>query len=288
MWLLTGEIISDGNYIPKPYNQRMLFEKIFRKRVLCYVLVFDQVEIIRKSLTFLSEHANALEIIVIENPSPNSAEIGKIVSKLGEAGKVARHYLFSTNITGRAYDMVIQHEAERVSKARFVMITDGDLTCSEPDWLDEEMAILKNSEVFACGVSLDMSNLPIKAFPSSVNWIPKDISTQPSYFEALTGGHLLLLRGRDLSGFMDWKQRNNRHFLDSDMHDYCYKVLSKRWARTKRSTAYHWTWDLYQDTNHPYTALKTNKSFDDTWRHNQSAEYSLTVFRPGTSTNQPA
>lgn len=251
---------------------------LFKKRILCYVIIFDQFEIIKKSLDFLAQYADRLDLVIIENPSTHTPEIKKLVDGYGHQGLVKRYYLFDQNITGMAYDIVITKELPLISKSRYVMITDGDLTCDDQNWLDEEIAILaQHTDVFACGVSLDMSNLPLKNFPEAKSWIPPDAQEFDDYYEPVTGtgGHLLLMHGKGMAGFMRWKDENNVHFLDSNMHRYCREVLNKKWARTKRAQAYHLTWDLYQDKNHAYTKFKTSKSFDDMWRHKQATSFKL-------------
>ena len=252
---------------------------MFRRKIPCYVLIFDQLDIIKSSLNFLSKYSNRLDLIVIENPSPNTAKIKKLVDSLGQSGLVKRYYLFDKNITGNAYDTVLTKELDEIKKSPFVLITDGDLMADNPGWLDEEISILKKHKgVFACGVSLDMSNLPLASFPSAKNWIPKDIAEHKDYFEALTGGHLLLVRGKEFYDFMKWKDKNNLYFVDGFMHKYCYEILNKRWSRTKKSKARHLTWDLYLDKDHAYTKLKTEKSFHETWYHRRGASYSLTNY----------
>jgi len=248
-------------------------------KIPCYVLVFDQLSIIEKSLEFLTRFGDRLELVVIENPSRQSPAIGQLIDRYGRQGLVKRYYRFDANITGMAYDIVITQELPHIKRSPYVMITDGDLTASGSAWLEEELSILKkNPDVFACGVSLDMSNLPLKAFPEASSWIPPDRAEYPDFYEATTGGHLLLMRGQGLYEFMGWKEQTGLHFLDGSMHRYCYEVLGAKWARTKRNTAYHLTWDLYQDKKHRYTKLKTAKTFDETWRHRESAPYTLTEY----------
>lgn len=257
----------------------MLLGKSRSSKILCYVLIFDQHAIIKKSLDFLVKYADRLDLVVIENPSLETPLISKMIEEYGRQGLIKRYYQFDQNITGMAYDLVITKEIRSIKKTPLVLITDGDLTCQTKSWLDEEINILdKHSDVFACGVSLEMSNLPLRAFPEAKGWIPADIETYEDFHEACTGGHLLLMRGKGLFGFMRWKQKNKIHFLDSNMHRYCYQELHKKWARTKHSKAYHLTWDLYQDKNHPYTKLKSDKSFDETWRHQNRASYTLTEY----------
>ncbi|HSX29869.1 MAG TPA: hypothetical protein VLE73_04905 [Candidatus Saccharimonadales bacterium] len=250
-----------------------------KKKILCYVLVFDQVDIIKKCLTFLSKYSDRLDLIVLENPSKNTPVIKNIVENMGKQGHVKRYYLFDENITGIAMMTVLNKEQALVKKSAYTIISDGDLVSSDADWLDEEVGILKhNPDVLACGISLDMSNLPLKTYPESTGWIPPDISEKPDYYEAVTGGHLLMLRGRDFSDYIDWKNSSGADHIDSIMHKYCYETKHKKWARTKKSKAYHLTWDLYADKNHPYTKFRSKKTFKETWHHTQTATYTVTDF----------
>lgn len=250
-----------------------------KKKIPCYVLVFDQFSIIKRSLDFLTAYADRLDIIVIENPSPATPEIQAYVDTLGKSRLIKRYYLFERNITSNAYKIVINREIESVRKSKFVIITDGDLVVEHGDWLKEEEMVLKqHPNVFACGVTLDMANLPIRAFPSANTWVPPDIAAHPDFFEAHTGGHLLLMRGTELAACVEWMNAQKHHFVDSDLHWYCHNVANKIWARTKETKAYHLTWDLYQDSNHPYTQLKTTKNHQDIWYHGIEADFSLTEY----------
>jgi hypothetical protein len=243
------------------------------------VLVYDQVEIIRKSLEFLSLYADALEIVVIENPSENSYQIKELVDLLGRQKLIARHYLFDENITGNAYGIVLDAELKRIRKCQYVVLTDGDLTSNHSDWLHEEVGIMKkHKEVFACGISLEMTNLPLATYPEAIDWIPPDIAIEKDFYEAYTGGHLLIFRSKELISFMVWRTLNKLSFVDGEMHRYCYEILGKKWARTKISRAYHHTWDLYADKKHPYTQRRANKSFSETWYHTKVSKYTCTLY----------
>lgn len=250
-----------------------------RRKILCYVLVFDQVEIIKKSLDFLTKYANRLEIVVVENPSTNTPEIKQYVEELGKKKLIKRYYLFKENITSNAVITVFNKELELIKARPYVIITDGDLVSSDKYWLDEELHIMKHHpDIFACGISLDMSNLPIAAFPEAANWIPPDKSEAADYYEAPTGGHLLMMRGEEFYEYSRWKDINDVQHIDSEMLKYCYNTLNKKWARTKRSKAYHLTWDLYADKNHPYTKFRSKNSFKGTWYHKKTASYSLNSY----------
>jgi len=262
--------------MPKRYNWDMLFEK---KKIPCFVLIFDQVEIIRKTLEFLAEYKDRLEIIAVENPSENSPEIKKMIDEFGAAGIVKRHYLFEKNVTGAAYSAAIKNEQSLLEKSSFAVITDGDITVVNGDWLKEELRVLKkHDDVFAIGTTLSKRNLPLATFPDANGWIPKDIHENRDYFEVNTGAHLLLLRTRELLDFMDWKEKNGLQFVDGSLHRYAAEVIHKKWARTKHTEAYHLTWDLYFDRNHPYTKMKLDKSFNATWHHSDTSDFTVSSY----------
>lgn len=249
-----------------------------KQKILCFVLVFDQYEIIKKSLEFLTSYSNQLDLIIIENPSPKSGKIGSLIDRLGKQGLIKEHWLYEKNVTSFAFDNTLLQNLGRISKTPYVMVTDGDLTCRDKGWLKEELSIMRNPEVFACGISLSRSNLPLKAFPEAESWIPDDISEHNKFYEAVTGGHLLLFRGKEFASFMVYKEKHGKKFVDGEMHKYCYDIIGKKWARTKKSEALHLTWDLYQDPDHPYTKLKTSRSFEKTWYHNEKSGYKIITF----------
>jgi hypothetical protein len=250
---------------------------MFRKRkVLCYVLVFDQVDIIKKCLNFLTTYSDQLELVIVENPSDNTPKISKFIESLGKKGLIKRYYLFSENITSNAVVTVFEKELELIEKNPYVIITDGDLVSNDKSWLKEELNIMKmHPEVFACGISLDMSNLPLKSFPEAASWIPVDKSEEDDFYETATGGHLLMMRGNEFSAYHKWRSKKGVKHIDSEMFKYCYNTLNMKWVRTKKSKAYHLTWDLYADKNHPYTKFRLKNSFKDTWYHKNTAKYEL-------------
>lgn len=249
------------------------------RKIPCYVLVFDQLEIIRKSLDFLTAYSKQLDIVVIENPSKTTPQIQQYVSQLGSKKLIRRYYLFDKNITSNAYDVILAHERQNIQYAQYVLVTDGDIVCPDSKWLKEEKHILKrHQDVFVCGTTLSLSNLPTATFPEAKNWIPQDMAQHRDYIEALTGGHLLLFRSSELLDFIDWKDKHDKHFVDGVLHRYCYDVLGKKWARTKKTNTLHLTWDLYSDLDHPYTKLKTGKSFQDTWYHSKTSPFTITNY----------
>jgi hypothetical protein len=169
---------------------------------------------------------------------------------------------------------ILQKEQHTIFHSEFILLTDGDLVVNDSDFIKEELNILKNNaDIFACGVRLDISNLPIMTFPDSINWIPPIMNEYPDYDEGLTGVHLVMMRTEEFKGFLKYKDRLRVKLRDSEMHRYCYKELRKKWARTKQSAARHLTWDSYQKLEHPYTRIRRSKPFDNTWNHDRYCSY---------------
>ncbi|MFZ1301789.1 MAG: hypothetical protein WAQ27_04435 [Candidatus Microsaccharimonas sp.] len=254
--------------------------KLSRKKIPLYVVVFDQIEIIKKTLDSFAPLADRLDIIVIENPSDNSKEIGKLITSYGNKGVIKRYYKLNENIAGNGFRVVIQNERKVIKSAKYSLITDGDLELDSVAWLDEQLSVMKkHPDLFTCAITLDKSNLPLKNFPESINWVPDDIQEHEDYFQAYTGAHLLMLRSKELLSFMDWLIKNNHSFVDGQLHEFSENILGKKWGRTKQTQAIHLTWSLYHDLDHPYTKFKLAKSFHETW-HNIPLDtgFSLTNF----------
>jgi len=155
-----------------------------------------------------------------------------------------------------------------------LLLTDGDLITKDKAWLSEELSILDhNPEIFACGIKLDMANLPTRTFPEAVHWIPPVIEEKENYDEVLTGMNLLMFNADEFRRFLDYRRKHGLKILDGHLHRYCYRVLKKKWARTKKSTAIHLTWNNYNDLENEYTRLKTAKTLLETWNHNLYSSY---------------
>lgn len=247
-------------------------------KVLCYVLIYGEASVIRRSLDSITGLSDYLDIVLIENPSDQTPEVSTFIQHLADKGKISAHYLFDHNISNNAYNTVLTAELARIRRSPFVIVSDGDLEINKPKrWLHEAEQVMKHSEVFACGISLSKANLPLKAFPEADQWIPPDINSSGPYIEARTGCHLLFFRGKELAKFLDWSHHQKSFFVDGELHRFCYEVLGKKWARTKNE-AYHITWDLYSDTSHPYTRQKLDKSFRQTWYHRDESDFTLTRY----------
>ncbi|HEX5797576.1 MAG TPA: hypothetical protein VFX86_04255 [Candidatus Saccharimonadales bacterium] len=252
---------------------------MFKKnKPICYILVYKEYEIIKESLDFFVTLSKYFDIVVIENPSNNTPQIKKLITAFGKSLKIRRYYLFEENITNNAYQMVLEKEIKKIEKCPYVVVSDGDLTIEDGDsWLKEALGILNYKEVFCCSAGILMDNLPLETFPEAVNWIPKLISTGP-FDEGKTGCHLIMFRGKELVNYLKWIKKNKKFFVDGDIYDYCYKVLGKKWARTRENKIYHLTWDLYKDLDYEYTKLKTSKTMVEMWKHHNFSNFTLKEF----------
>lgn len=238
-----------------------------KKIPLLFLAYFDY-DVIKKSLESFYEFSEFIEIIVIENKSVNSAEIRSFLRNELSCKKIHSCYFFQRNLSNNSLEIIISRELKNLLINEYFFISDGDLILEEKKSIIEIKKIMdKHQDVFACGISLDKINLPINNFPEAMKWIPDDISEEDDFFEARTGAHLLMLRSADFFKYWKFRELENESFTDSSMANYCYRIIGKKWARTKKSKALHLTWDSYNNINHPYTIEKLKKTFSQTWSH---------------------
>ena len=239
----------------------------------CVVLGYYDQEIVRRTLQSLNLLRDRISVIFIENPSENSERVAASVVPYMETGLVQQYFRFDENISNNAIEIILRHELV-LSDHPYVVVSDGDLEVRTRDWLDESRQVLEyHPEVFAVGVSLDLSNLPVQAFPEAVSWVPLDLADHGDYIEALTGNWLVMFRGAELEACLEYLSEAGGRYRDSELQAYCYRARHMRWARTRRAMARHLTWDSYGDSNHPYTRLKLSRSFDEHWIHPRRAAY---------------
>jgi hypothetical protein len=241
------------------------------KRIPCLVIVYHDFPIVRACLDFLAKHREQLDIVVVENFSEHTnREIKPYVLNLLQSGSIQKYFLFDKNISMNAFEVVLQEGGLNLAEADYVMVTDGDLIVEQGDWLGEQRAILeRHPDVFACGMTLDMRNLPVRAFSDAANWVHTGTECG-DHFLASTGLWLLLMRAEQFHQFVAWhKEHDYSRFSDTLLRKYCKRVLGKKWARTKQTKAYHLTWDRYMDLDHPYTQIKTQNSLRKLFHHHR-------------------
>jgi hypothetical protein len=245
------------------------------KKIPCLVIVYHDFPIVRACLDFLAKQRDHLDIIVMENFSEHTnAQIKPYMLDLLQSGKISNYFLFDKNISMNVFEVVLQEGGLNLTEADYIMVTDGDLIVEEGDWLGEQKSILeRHPDVFACGMTLDMKNLPVRAFPDAVNWVHTGTEC-PDYFLASTGLWLLLMRSEGFQKFVMWhREHNYPRFSDTLLRKFCKRVLERKWVRTKKTQAYHLTWDRYKDLDHPYTQIKTQNSLRKLFHHHNYCGY---------------
>lgn len=237
------------------------------------MLAFFDAEVIEKALAAMQPFCDRLEIILVENASEHSHTIREVVWGFMRSGLVSRYFFFLENVSGIAVSTILRQHID-CRAHEFVMLCDADIAPLDPDWLDEEISVLRNHpEVYAIGGTLEMSNLPLAQFSDADTWVAPPTADHGDYLEGPTGGWGLLFRGPQLAAMLEHLANRGERLIDGEMWLYCYGILGLRWARTKRAKVYHLTWDSYQNPDHPYTRYKRGKSLTEHWRHERTSEH---------------
>ncbi|MBB6734520.1 hypothetical protein [Cohnella zeiphila] len=246
-------------------------------RIPCVVLFYYNAEIIVSTMEFLLPYSDRLAITVLENKSIHTdSTIKPYLQSLVNDSKIERYVLFDENITMNAYRIAFEHGLIEPSASDYLMLTDGDLIVPHSDFLTEQLNILdRHPELFACGVSLSMHNLPLNNYPDATSWIPGDFHVHPDYVETVTGFHLLLLRAKEFAQYLDYSRQTGNSILDIPMHHYCHHVLGKKWGKTKLSQAVHLTWDVYADSGHPYQEWKSKQDLEALFVHDRYCQFQV-------------
>lgn len=249
-------------------------------RIPVVMLAYFDEPTIRHCLEGLQPLRHRLAVTLVENNSPHSAAIRRSVAPFLSSGLVHEYLYFPENISNNAFFIALR-EAVSCAEHQTIIVTDGDLTPLSPNWLDEQLRVVNvHHEVFAIGGSLCLENLPLAAFPDAGGWVPPDVADRGDYFEAYTGMHFVMFRGHELAQALSFIAEAGEKFQDSVLHKYCYGRLGRRWARTKKATFRHLTWDNYANLDHPYTRMKRSKSFVDHWSHDRYSSFEF-VLRNG-------
>ena len=243
-------------------------------KIPCVVLVYFDFDVIRTAIEALLPHRDRLSLIVVENRSSSTdTHIRPFIEQLVRDGTVETYLLFDRNISNNVFECVIDGGHVDLTASPYVMFTDGDLLPQDDGWLTEEIQILeRHPDVFACGVTLSTENLPLAVYPASAAWAPGGVPRE-DYVEDGSGLNLLLMRTRDLRAFLAYRREHGVRFLDFEVSRFARDIAGMKWARTKRATARHLTWDSYADVNHPYTRLKLQQSYEETWAHDRFCGY---------------
>ncbi len=99
-------------------------------KIPCIVLIFYNFEIIKKSLEFLAEYSDRLDLYIIENPSIHTeTKIKPYILNLVNKNIVSKYVLFSNNISNNAIEIFFKHEmVKQLEQYKYILFTDGDVT----------------------------------------------------------------------------------------------------------------------------------------------------------------
>ena len=246
----------------------------------CVVLAYCNFDLIKETIDYLTT-TRKFKIYVIENWSDSTEKVIKpFLLSLLESGSIYKYVLMHQNVSNNAYEQFFDKEMFDHFDAPYILITDGDIVpeSMNEEWLEEQITILTNhKDVGSCGINLSAKNLPsnVSYFANNKdeayncsNWVPDVYGKHfEDYVEAGTGLHFWLSPMDNFKSFLQWRKKGSHRFIDHNIKWYYNQVLHKRWVITKRNYGIHLTWTIYQDEHHPYTQMKINKSFAETWQH---------------------
>ena len=240
-------------------------------------IVYFKPELVKTHVDFLTTVNDKADIIILENPSHATPEISNHCIDLVNNGKIDKYLLFDDNIGMNTFETLFNSpDIVDLNDYSYVLVTDGDLTVKDPNWLDEQIFILdKYPDTYACGVTMSLENLPsADLFPDAKHWYPPSFEVADDYEVGATGLHLLMYKREMLVKFINHIRENSLNFMDVVMHKFArenYKDF--KWRRTRKARSYHLTWDVYQNINDDYTQIKLTKTQEEMWYHKRNCNF---------------
>ncbi len=234
-------------------------------------VIFQEIDIVKKHVDFLAGMKDLADVVLLENKSKNTDIIKEYCSDLVKNNKIFKYYLFDENIGMNVFETFFNRF--KIDDYKYIVVTDGDLTCDNNDWLNEVKYILeKYPNTFCCGVKMNNINLPLRSFPEAISWIVPPSEVKDDYEQGITGLHFLTYKTKNFKLFFNHLKNNKNNFMDVVMHRFV-QSIHRSWKRTVKNLVYHHTWDLYLDKNNEYTQLKINNSPRKLWFHNKFCNY---------------
>ena len=244
-------------------------DMVVNNKIPCVVLIYDNVEIIKRSIGSLQKFRDRLSIHVIENPSEYTNHYTKpaMLSLLG-ANLIDSYNIFDENITNNAFEVFISSECYDLWSSEYIIITDGDVV-ADGDWLDNQIDVLeKHKDVFCCSVkmSLDGWSAGLKDRFGSAR------SENDDYIEINSGIWLCMFRTADFKFVYDLFIDNKFRFRDGPINRFVYEYLRKKWVSTKKSLAYELTRSGFSNPSYRVNKnmlISEHGSIINFWNHNK-------------------
>lgn len=225
-----------------------------------YAIVYHDAEMTFKCLSNLSV-GNYLDLTVIHNMSPNFHDVETAIAQA--AGK-PRIITTETNLAADAFLRTME-VFPPYSDHKFVICTDGDILVEDVTQTIAKQKIILNQheEVFCVSSRICMDNLPTKTFPEATQWVPK-FTEAGDYLVGPGPHHFVMFRSVDIRPMVKWLRDNGQTWVDMSIDSFaksrnqCFAILKDHWH-------WHLGWDAYADMEHPYTKMRMQKTFDETW-----------------------
>jgi hypothetical protein len=83
----------------------------------------------------------------------------------------------------------------------------------------------------------------------------------------------MMFRNAGFKQWMDYMLLNGLTWCDTNIHAFGQNILKMKSAKTKNTKSYHFTWDLYNDLNHPYTKERLENT--NIWNQNKESTYEV-------------
>lgn len=206
---------------------------------LCILWCYNNTEHIKQC--FESAYLPTMDYFIVENKSPNSAEISEyFLSK-----RLAGYIQFEENIADNAVKIFFRDFRFFIARYAYFTFSDCDLVLDDAEKAFSEIRnILSHREVGVCAVNLKLDNFPHNIAKPS-DWLPPAVGECDLYTEVPTGSHFATTTKGNM-GIFTLAPRG----IDDEFRKMC-AARGLKWTRTKEASAYHLTWDYYHP-GHPY------------------------------------
>jgi len=229
-----------------------------KKRHLIIVIIYDQLDIIKKSLDSIFDYD--ADFCVIENPSDNSEAIEKYVLT-----KNPKKYIrYVQNVTNNAVTQFNREHSEFIKQYDYITYTDGDLLVYDvKELFNEIFEALKKDDCVVSSADLWSGNSYVTNYRASNDRQEyldikdrKNINDFMLYMKnnPISFGSKKLVNGN----FFITVKNSNIDFIISEIFlDAIYqRKFRDNWYSTSKNLVYHLTWDLYVDGNSYYEFKK--------------------------------
>jgi hypothetical protein len=255
-------------------------------KIPCVVLIYDNLEIIKRSISSLQRYYDYLDIHIIENPSKYTPNYSKpAMLSLLHDGIIKSYSLFEDNITNNAIESFLTVDPCKVWDSDKIMITDGDVV-ADGDWLEKQIYILdKYKDVFCCSVEMSLEGWS----EGLKQRFGKEKNKTEDYLERSSGIWLCLFRTDELKKAFEIFQDNRFRFRDGPLMRFVTEYWRKKWVVARGPMARELTRSGYSNPGYyeeKHEKIQYHGTIVDFWNHNDFSDF--TVYTKQDILNIPA